>query len=141
MKNVHYMMIITYINIITKNVEGYCMTAEKKDLEIIRDYLDKRFLELEEKINCKNCKDKDVNPFTISYIKKNIFTKKYLFTVILKSITKTLVLLILTLFFFDLWNPFLDWIKTNLPWNNNNRKYFFNEKIQSFIKKIFKKSD
>ncbi|WNE41678.1 MAG: hypothetical protein AD073_000012 [Mycoplasmataceae bacterium] len=115
------------------------MTTEKKDLEIIKDYLDKRFLDLEQKINCKNCKDKDINPFTISYLKKNVFTRKYLFNVILKSITKTFVLMFLTLFFLDLWNPFLDKIRTSLPWNNTNRKYFFRASIEEFMKRFKKR--
>lgn len=106
-------------------------------ISIINDKLS----ELEKNKSCKYCKDKDVNPFTIDYIKKNVFTRKYLFTVIVKSLTKTAVLMFLTLFFLDLWNPLLDKIRTSLPWNNNIKKYFFNEKIEDFIKKWFKKDD
>ena len=101
------------------------------------DIINNKISNLEEKINCKNCKEKDVNPFTWNYIKKHVFTKKYLFTVIVKSLTKTVVLMFLTLFFLDLWNPFLDIMRTNLPWNNTTKKYFFRESIQEYLKKWF----
>jgi hypothetical protein len=67
-------------------------------INIIND----RISDLEKNKNCKDCKEKDLNPFTITYLKKHVFTKKYLFAVILRSVTKTLVLAFLTLFFFDL---------------------------------------
>lgn len=105
---------------------------ELKELSVKTD---KRFTKLEN-TECISCvkKKKDENPFTWDYIRKNVFTKKYLFTVILKSLTKTIVLAFLTLFFLDLWNPFIESIKVKLPWNNLKRKYELGKNVNDFIK-------
>jgi hypothetical protein len=68
-------------------------------LEEVRE-INKKVSEIEKNSSCKSCKN--TNPFTYAYLKNHVLTKKYLFNVILKSITKTIVITFLTLFFFDI---------------------------------------
>jgi hypothetical protein len=71
------------------------------DLSKKLDEISNRLSSLEN-YNSKKEKKEEADPFTYDYIKKRIFTKKYLFYVIVKSITKILVVSFLTLFFYDL---------------------------------------